>query len=1118
MSAVVILDANPYLFTRRGPSIEKLLTVVRDLEIMGHTIALAAISKPIIDKLSEEDRSKLSQIPNLKVFSDRTEQEREMLRLATEHPDWKIVSLDSFSEWKKEFEVVKCPDRFLRISPEPKGRVILDGSGIPSLSILLSICRALMGGGHVVMYTVLSSQDLKRMAGEGDITNIPGLRAFPSRTAARNWICGILNRHKKLILVSSDPYWSKVQGISARLIPASQVASEVAEAIAEQKLPFVFTALERRWGRELTKEELLGVFAPMDSNPSSLIDAAVKRGWLSPSGEGKWRVTALPLPLVSGEDVQALSQQVVSDFLREVNAEDFLFMALGGGHEIGRSCYLLKFCGKFFVLDCGIAMRAEPWRRYPSLELLGTIRDRIAGVFITHAHYDHCAALLYLSTLLPNIPIYCTPKTADALEFILEDSINVAAKSMCTEPFLSSQIKSLLNIVPVEVGKEVKMGDVTVRVLDAGHVPGSCSFLFEGPEGKVLYTGDIGPGGTRLSGEPQPEKADIVICEGTYLNQPLHPPREQEEERLAKAITETVKRKGKILIPAFAVGRAQEMKALLEELRAKKKIPDVPIRLYGLAEMISDVVLQSGEEEGGTEERTLQEEVEDEKPAVIVASSGMLRGGASSYLIQFIGQDPKSLCAIVGHQDEESPGRELLEKKMRGEKPLPCEVEGFGFSAHADEEGLEKYILSCQPKLVIFIHREYARGKLIEKLKGRGIRVSAPTNLQAVKKDGTLGASFPWYWGILQEVKGQFVCVDCRVRFSTLRDVMVHGYNHPTHRTLYFRRQGPVHLYLFSSPRSRTLQMEFTLLDALLPAEVLQWGTARGNSYYLVLASLQEIRDEIESWMSELVNRYPGLAASLTLQEDVVRVRKAPTQFPTRAPKAEEAPTPNLEQMAREEYERVREFLGKRGKKLGPPPPFKVSLDPYAWAFEHFEQKRLAGSAARDKDGSVRLWVSPEQLRDPNRLRGTMDHELAHYVQFKLGKPVEEEVPPDLAKEFAEGFATWVQYRLGGGTAPLPERDVEGGCYVRGLVRFLVMEEVFGKGEVLRIGLEEGPKRYEEMADRAMEKIDPDRLWRIFSELSLLKPEEIVSQLLPAESEGGGKPKERAEKRSGKSK
>jgi hypothetical protein len=315
MSAVVILDGDPYLFTRRGASIGKLLAVVENLRAMGYTIALAAISKPVIDKLPEKDRGLLPEIPNLTIFQSRPEQEKEILRLATEHPDWKIVSLDSFSEWKKKFEVVKCPDRFLRVSLE-LGGVILDGSGIPSLSVLLSLHKSLLARGHVVVYTVLPSQDLRRLAGEGDISNIPGLRVFPSKTAARGWIHGTLNRHKGWILVSSDPYWTKVPGISARLMPSSQVTPEAAEAIAEQKLPLVFTSLERKWGRELTKEELLGIFAPMDPNPSSLIDAAVKKGWLAPCGEGKWRVTALPFPLVSGEDVQSISQQAVSDFLR----------------------------------------------------------------------------------------------------------------------------------------------------------------------------------------------------------------------------------------------------------------------------------------------------------------------------------------------------------------------------------------------------------------------------------------------------------------------------------------------------------------------------------------------------------------------------------------------------------------------------------------------------------------------------------------------------------------------------------------------------------------------------------------------------------------------------------
>jgi Cft2 family RNA processing exonuclease len=831
----------------------------------------------------------------------------------------------------------------------------------------------------------------------------------------------------------------------------------------------------------------------MDADPQHMVEIAEGKRWITRTGKGRWKVVALPEPLMQDVDSQVTSQRTISSFLREVDSKDFLFMPLGGGQEIGRSCYLLKLCGEFFVLDCGISVKfGEPWRRYPAIEFLGAIRDRIRGIFITHAHHDHCAALLYLATLLPNVPIYCTPETAQLLEVILGDSISVAAKSLSPEPFLPQQMGNLLRLAPVERGREIELGRVRARFLDAGHVPGSCSVLFESQgEGRVLYTGDLGPGGMRISGEPQPEQADIVICEGTYLNQPLHPPREQEEKRLARVITETVKGGGKVLIPAFAVGRAQEIKEMLEEMRAKKEIPNVPIRLHGLAKGIAEVLQSRTTREGvieEQEEKILQEEAEDKEPAIIIASSGMLRGGASAYLIQFLGQDPKALCAIVGYQDEEAPGREILDGRVQ----VACRKESFVLSAHADERGLARYLLSCQPKLVILVHREYEGGKLVESLRAKGIKVSTPMNLQVVKRDGTYGACFARHWGIPQKVSGQFVCMDCGIRMTTLRDFMLHRYNHRMHTTLYFPEEGPVYLSFFVCPED--LQIRLAGLESRLKG-VLKRDMRWGGKYYLLLISQKELSQQIQAWLEEDAKRPASARGTIWLR--ALDLRPATVQYPTAT-----AQTPNLDKIAREEYQKVRNLLGKWGGGMDFP-PFRVSSDLILWALNYLENwpPFLVGLGLGKEGVRLVAIVNPKALEGSANLallRAWLDHVFAHYAQARVRRSLGSE-------EFNEGFAMWVQHKIGGCTVPPPEERDDNSCWLRGLAMFKVVEAVFGAEEAVRLGLELEESERREMVRRAIEKVGPRWLEQVLVDLSLLKREISPSANGSAEVDGGGR-------------
>jgi uncharacterized protein len=277
---------------------------------------------------------------------------------------------------------------------------------------------------------------------------------------------------------------------------------------------------------------------------------------------------------------------------------------LGGGNEIGASSAIVEIGSARILIDCGIRMSGK--HRLPDL---ATIKDAHAGqldaVLLTHAHMDHSGALPVLHQHFPGVAVYANAPTRGLVEVLLRDSINIMRARSESEQELplysQSAVDSLLEaIIPVPLGVPMEIGrtGVTATWFPAGHILGASSIGVEGIEQgrsiRVLFSGDIAVSDQlTVPGMLPPVgfRPDVLVIESTYGDR-MHSPRELEEQRLIEMVAGIVEQRGKLLIPAFAIGRAQEvMLMLLKGFRAKR-LASFPVWIDGMVRTVCGVYSQ----------------------------------------------------------------------------------------------------------------------------------------------------------------------------------------------------------------------------------------------------------------------------------------------------------------------------------------------------------------------------------------------------------------------------------------------------------------------------------------------------------------------------------------------
>lgn len=452
----------------------------------------------------------------------------------------------------------------------------------------------------------------------------------------------------------------------------------------------------------------------------------------------------------------------------------------GAAREVTGSCHLVQVGGRVIALDCGLfqGRRAESDAKNRAIPLAGT---RIDALVLSHAHIDHSGRVPFLVKNGFDGPILCTAATRDLCAYMLMDAAHIQAKDaeflerrhrsyvepLYTAADVSSTI-SRMSAIPYDRSAEVMPG-VRCTFVDAGHILGSASVLLDCEEGgrtrRLVYSGDIGRSGLSIVRDPQlPEGAEHVIMESTYGDRD-HQDRGDARERLAAVVRETAARGGRVLIPAFAVGRTQELLYELHSLVRDGRIPRIP--MFVDSPLATDVtgVFELHPECFDHAEDLVQRvrqlfrfdlvrytrATEESKalnslrgPMIVIAASGMAESGRILHHLAHGAADPRNTILIVGFQAEHTLGRRIVERQptirvFGDDVPLKAQVEVLnGYSAHADRGELLRWIDGVRarsPKFanVHLVHGEVAaQDALGGMMRERGYVVDAPARGQRV--------------------------------------------------------------------------------------------------------------------------------------------------------------------------------------------------------------------------------------------------------------------------------------------------------------------------------------------------------------------------------------------------
>jgi len=426
------------------------------------------------------------------------------------------------------------------------------------------------------------------------------------------------------------------------------------------------------------------------------------------------------------------------------NEQAVYVRSLGGAETVTGSKHLLCTPDLDILIDCGLfqgikSLREKNW------ETLPVDPATIGALILTHAHLDHCG---YIPLLVKNGyrgKIYMSEPTRDLTEIILRDSAKLQeedaeranrhgySKHHPAKPlYTTTDVEAAFSFFEtVAIGKEYKLNsNISFQFYPAGHILGACSVRLSCYHKTILFSGDIGRYHSELLPAPQhPQQADIVFMESTYGDR-LHGHTDSGED-MAYLIKDTIFRGGNVLIPCFAVGRAQDVIHILYQLKLKKNIPaPVPVFLDSpMASLASKALLKYPDWITISEQEcrqmfsgiTINQDydgtrkiIEQKGNKIILAASGMVTGGrVLTYLKHYI-SDPKNTIIIIGYQAEGTRGRALLnqahEIKIHGRYyPVRAKVKEIGdLSAHADQAELLKWLRNFEqvPPNIYLIHGE----------------------------------------------------------------------------------------------------------------------------------------------------------------------------------------------------------------------------------------------------------------------------------------------------------------------------------------------------------------------------------------------------------------------------
>ena len=456
---------------------------------------------------------------------------------------------------------------------------------------------------------------------------------------------------------------------------------------------------------------------------------------------------------------------------------------LGAGNQIGRSAIYLQTTESRILFDCGIdpAVPFGDVAEFPHLDSPDFKLEDVDAIVISHAHMDHCGLLPYLYKIGYKGPIYSTEPTRDIMALSQVDYIKISSSNPGVSPLYKVEdIKEMLkHVITLDYGEVTDITpDVRLTFYNAGHILGSafCHVNIGNGQHNFMYTGDFNYSyRQRLLNQANSEfpRLESMMMETTNAGPKDYAmQRKEAEEEFLKIIIDTYVKGGKVLIPVFGVGRAQEMLLVMENFINEGRLPeDLKVHVDGMVWEVTAIhtaypeylnrglksrilkgdnpfMVENFKQVGSSKER--ENVMESNEPAVVLATSGMMNGGSSVEYFKRFANDEKNVIMFVGYQAEGTLGRRIRD----GEKEIllsntgnaedkvkvnmqVCHMHG-AFSGHSDLPTNKKYLssLSTQPRKIILVHGEHAKMNYFSGVIKKIIpncKVYTPENLESIR-------------------------------------------------------------------------------------------------------------------------------------------------------------------------------------------------------------------------------------------------------------------------------------------------------------------------------------------------------------------------------------------------
>ncbi len=383
---------------------------------------------------------------------------------------------------------------------------------------------------------------------------------------------------------------------------------------------------------------------------------------------------------------------------------------LGACSEVGRSGVEVNLGNKSILLDYGVMVDHEigfPVHISPK---------QLHGIVATHAHLDH-SGLIPMFYVRGRLPVYGVQPTFALTDILVRDMIKLSGYYLPYE-FMDLE-KMLEHTVSVPYGRPFNLGDGTVTLLNAGHIPGSSQAVVESQGKRIAYTSDFNLSATRLVGSADCNygELDALVIESTYAKED-HPDRDESEKQFVDACSEIVEDGGTVLVPAFGVGRSQEVMCMLSARNFRH-----PVYVDGMA--LTAIKVLEDHKSALVDPQLFESAVKKaewirnwndrrravKNPGVIVSPAGMLKGGAAVFYMESVAQGEKNGVILVSYQVEGSPGRVLLDEgryMIRGRlQKVNAKVLKFDFSSHGGKSELLRCLETIDKKAKVFaVHGE----------------------------------------------------------------------------------------------------------------------------------------------------------------------------------------------------------------------------------------------------------------------------------------------------------------------------------------------------------------------------------------------------------------------------